>query len=274
VSESPDHTAVRVALWRALHVLVDAPPHVLVDELGLELAAPDVGWRDRPDMAADRTRTMRAAIVARARFVEDLVVERGVAQYVLLGAGLDTFAQRRAETAVRVFEIDQPGTQAWKRRRLGELGLAMPTFVPVDFERDVWLERLIAAGFDPATPAVVASTGVSMYLARETNATTLRDVACALAPGSTFAMTFMIPIELVADPEERIIRGFAEHGARASGTPFISFYAPDEITAAAREAGFRTAAAITAEDYTARYFANRTDGLRPAASEQLLVATT
>ncbi|HEX4453138.1 MAG TPA: class I SAM-dependent methyltransferase [Kofleriaceae bacterium] len=270
----PDHTAVRVALWRALHVLVEAPPHVLDDELGLQLAAPDDGWRDRPDMAADRTRTMRAGIVARARFVEDLVIDSGVAQYVLLGAGLDTFAQRRAETGVRVFEIDQPATQLWKRRRLDELGLALPTFVPVDFERDTWLERLIAAGFDPATPAVVASTGVSMYLARDTNAKTLRDVAAALAPGSTFAMTFMIPIELVSDPEERTIRGFAEQGAAKSGTPFISFYAADEITAAAREAGFARAIAITADDYVARYFAQRSDGLRPAMSEQLLVATT
>ena len=271
----PDHTAVRVALWRALHVLVDAPPHVLADTVGLQLAAPDAAWRARPDMDPERTRTMRAAIVARARFVEDLVVERGVAQYVLLGAGLDTFAQRRAETAVRVFEIDQPGTQAWKRRRLGELDLAMPTFVPVDFEAGhAWWPRLVDAGFDPATPALVASTGVSMYLARETNAKMLRDVAGALAPGSALAMTFMIPIELVADPEERMIRGFAEQGAANSGTPFISFYAPDEIAAAAREAGFRTATAIDADDYTARYFANRSDGLRPAASEQLLVATT
>src|SRR5581483_12381140 len=97
VSETPDATAVRVALWRALHVLFDPPPHVLADRLGLELAAPDAGWRERPDMHAIGTRPFRASILARARFVEDLVVaelERGVGQYVILGAGLDTFAQR------------------------------------------------------------------------------------------------------------------------------------------------------------------------------------
>jgi methyltransferase (TIGR00027 family) len=277
MSELPDHTAVRVALWRALHVEIDAPPHVLVDTVGLALAAPDASWRERPDMHP-QTRGMRASIVARARFVEDLLVESGVRQYVILGAGLDTFAQRHPDAGIRVFEIDQPGTQAWKRRRLDELGLAPPawlSFVPVNFEAgEDWWPRLVAAGFDPAQPALVASAGVSMYLTRETNAATLRQVAGALAPGSTLAMTFMIPIELVADPAEQVARGFAERGARGSGTPFISFYAPDEMVTAARTAGFRDVVAVSADDYTARYFAGRSDGLVPAASEQLLVART
>jgi methyltransferase (TIGR00027 family) len=277
MADAPDHTAVRVALWRALHVELDAPPHVLVDDVGLRLAAPDAGWRRRPDMDAQTTRGMRASIVARARFVEDLIAERGAAQYAILGAGLDTFAQRHPDAGVRVYEIDRPGTQAWKRRRLDELGLAAPAwlhFVPVDFEAgEPWWPRLVAAGFDPGRPAVVASAGVSMYLTHETNAATLRQLASALAPGSTFVMTFMIPRELVADPEERAIREFAERGARGSGTPFVSFYAPDEILAAARAAGFREAAHVSAEALAARYFAGRPDGLAPATSEQLLVAT-
>src|SRR6185312_748827 len=150
-----DCTAVRVALWRAIHVQVDPPPHVLEDEVGLRLAAPDEGWRQRPDMHPQGTSSFRASIVARARFIEDLVAEqagRGVGQYVILGAGLDTFAQRRPDVASRlvVFEIDQPGTQAWKRRRLIELGFGIPQWlrlVPVDFEAgDDWLQRLAAAG--------------------------------------------------------------------------------------------------------------------------------
>jgi len=117
----PDHTAVRVALWRAMHAQVDALPHVLEDEIGLRLADPPPGWQARPDMDPVFTSGFRAAIVARARFIEDLVAERaglGTGQYVLLGAGLDTFAQRRADLAARlvVFEVDQPGTQAWKRQ--------------------------------------------------------------------------------------------------------------------------------------------------------------
>src|SRR5215469_10476413 len=94
-SAAPDSTAVRVALWRALHLQVDPPPHIFEDEVGLKLAAPDEGWHRRPDMDPHFTQLFRASIVARARFIEDLVVEqasRGAAQYVILGAGLDTFA--------------------------------------------------------------------------------------------------------------------------------------------------------------------------------------
>jgi methyltransferase (TIGR00027 family) len=155
--EAPDNTAVRVALWRAIHVQVDAAPHVLEDEIGLRLAAPTDDWRGRPDMHPQGTSLFRASIVARARFIEDLVIEQaahGVGQYVILGAGLDTFAQRRPESAagLRIFEVDPHGPQAWKRRRLDELGLGVPSylrFVPVDFEAggDSW-DGLAAAGFD------------------------------------------------------------------------------------------------------------------------------
>ncbi|HWZ91067.1 MAG TPA: class I SAM-dependent methyltransferase [Polyangiaceae bacterium] len=279
---APESTAVRVALWRALHVQVDPPPHVLEDEVGLQLVAPDEGWRDRPDMDPGFTSQFRASIVARARFIEDLVVEQaghGVGQYVILGAGLDTFAQRKPEIAsgLRVFEIDQPGPQAWKRQRLIELGFGIPEwlrFVPVDFEaNDDWWERLAAAGFDAGRPAVVVSTGVSMYLTKDATAATLRQLA-VLPAGSTFAMTFLLPLEL-ADPEARPGLQLAEKGARASGTPFISFFTPTEMLALAREAGFRDARHVSARQHAERYFANRTDGLRPPNnSEELLVATT
>jgi methyltransferase (TIGR00027 family) len=277
----PDNTAVRTALWRALHVEVDSPPYVFEDEVGIQLVAPDDGWRNRPDMSPF-TRAFRASIVARARFVEDLVAEqaaRGVGQYVILGAGLDTFAQRRSELASRmlVFEIDQPGPQEWKRQRLIDLGLGIPSFlrlVPVDFEAgDAWWERLAASGFDPGRPTVVASTGVSMYLTKEAIAATLRQVA-ALAPGSTLAMSFLLPIEL-ADPEVRPGMERAAEGARANGTPFLSFFMPTELLALAREAGFRDVQHVSAAALAQRYFAGRTDGLRPPRnSEELLVATT
>ena len=279
---APDSTAVRVALWRALHVLLDPPPHVLEDEVGLELADPDDGWRSRPDMDPDGTRLFRASIVARARFIEDLVVEhagRGVGQYVILGAGLDTFAERRPDIAsrLRVFEVDQPGHQAWKRRRLAELGFGIPEWlrlVPVDFEAgESWRERLAAAGFDDGQPAIVASTGVSMYLTKEANVAALRQVA-SLAPGSTLATTFILPLELT-DPDVRPGLEQAVKGARASGTPFISFFTPAEMLALAREAGFREVRHVSAASLAQRYFADRTDGLRPPGnSEELLVATT
>jgi len=277
----PDHTAVRVALWRAMHVRVDAPPHVLEDEIGLRLAAPADGWQDRPDMDPVFTSGFRAAIVARARFIEDLVAERagrGTGQYVLLGAGLDTFAQRRQDLASRlvVFEVDQPGTQAWKRQRLAELGYGVPGWlrlVPVNFEEGAsWQAEVARAGFDPARPAVVASTGVSMYLTREANQATLRDLA-ALAPGSTVAMTFLLPLDLVG---ERDRQGWimAENGARSSGTPFISFFTPDEFLDLARSAGFRDVRHVSGGDLGDRYFAGRPDGLRMSAGEDFLVAAT
>lgn len=278
---APDNTAVRVALWRALHLLVDGAPHVLEDEIGLQLVAPDESWRDRPDMHPERTKLFRASIVARARFIEDLVAEesdRGVAQYVILGAGLDTFAQRRTELASRltVFEVDQPGTQQWKRNRLVELGSGIPPWlrlVPVDFEAgDDWLKRIIDAGFDVSKPAVVTSTGVSMYITKDATAATLRQVA-TLATGSTFAMSFILPIDLV-DPEVRIGMEMAQKGAQASGTPWLSFYEPDEIVQMARAAGFRNVQHVASATLAERYFANRTDGLRPPNNaEELLVAT-
>lgn len=277
----PDNTAVRVALWRALHLEVDSPPHVLEDEVGLKLVAPDDGWRDRQDMSPF-TQPFRASILARARFIEGLVAEqadRGVGQYVILGAGLDTFAQRRPELASRmlVFEIDQPGAQAWKRQRLVALGLGIPSFlrlVSVDFEADdVWWERLAESGFDAGRPAVVASTGVSMYLTKDAITATLRQIA-ALAPGSTLAMSFLLPIDQ-ADPEVRPGIERAVAGARENGTPFISFFTPTEMLTLARESGFREVQHVSAATLAQRYFADRTDDLRPPSNlEELLVATT
>jgi methyltransferase (TIGR00027 family) len=278
---APDDTAVRTALWRALHLEIDPPPHVFEDDVGLKLVNPDSQWRSRPDMSPF-TRPFRASIVARARFIEDLVAEqvaRGIDQYVILGAGLDTFVQRRPDlmSHLTVFEIDQPGPQEWKRQRLIDLGFGVPSslrLVPVDFEAgDAWWERLTSAGFDPHRRAVVASTGVSMYLTREAIMGTLRQVA-TLAPGSTLAMSFMLPIEL-ADPEVRPGIERAAAGARANGTPFISFFRPAEMLAMAREAGFSVVQHVSAAALAERYFGDRTDGLRPPNnSEELLLATT
>jgi O-methyltransferase involved in polyketide biosynthesis len=232
-TEGPDNTAVRVALWRALHVEIDAPPYVFDDEIGVRLAAPDAGWRGRGDM-------------------------------------------HPAGTSIRVFEIDQPDTQAWKHRRLVELGFGIPDWlrlVPVDFGADEsWWEQIAAAGFDATQPAIVASAGVTMYLTREANAATLRQVA-ALAPGSTFITTFLLPPELL-DDEDRTGLEAAQRGARASGTPFVSFFAPEEMLALALESGFADARHVSAADLNARYFTGRTDGLRTSRGEELLVATT
>ncbi|MBS0276843.1 MAG: class I SAM-dependent methyltransferase [Proteobacteria bacterium] len=276
--EAPENTAERTALWRALHVAADAAPHIIDDAIGLKLLAPEGDWRARPDMDAQGTRIFRASIVARARFIEDLVIEqaaRGVEQYVLLGAGLDSFAQRRTEIAARltVYEVDLPGPQAWKRRRLLEAGYGVPAwlkFVPVNFEMQSWWDRLIESGFDPRKPAVIASTGVSLYLTQAAIADMLRKIA-TLASGSTFAMTFIMPLEM-SDPEERVVFEMAMRGAKASGTPFLSMFTPDQMLTLARDAGLKNARVVSGGDLAARYFAGRSDGLRPG-SESLLIVT-
>jgi len=276
VTAEPDSSAVRTALWRAMHAQVDAPPHLISDEIGLALADPDDGWRDRGDMHPIGTGGYRAAIVARTRFVEDLVVDEGIGQYVLLGAGLDTFVQRHADLAeqVQVFEIDQPGPQAWKRERLEALGYGVGAnlhLIPVDFEADDdWWHALLAAGFDPSARALVSSSGVSMYITKEATATTLQRLA-AMAPGSLVAMTFMLPVELADEADRPGLLG-AARGAAASGTPWISFFEPDEIVAMAREAGFSEVRSVPTAELADRYLADRTDGLRPATGEGMLLA--
>lgn len=278
---SADSIAVRVALWRALHVQLDPAPHVFEDEIGAKLAAPDEGWQHRPDMHPQGTARFRASIVARARLVEDLVADalgRGVGQYVVLGAGLDTFAQRRPElgSRMRVFEIDRQGPQDWKRRRLTELGFGVPKwlrFVPVDFEAGVsWRERLIAEGFDTTKPAIVSSLGVSVYLTKEANLDTLRQVA-SFAAGSTFVMSFLVPIELAAQADRPALEQSA-NGAKANGTPFISFFEPEDMLKLASDAGFKTVEHVSSSDLAHRYFADRADGLRPPSAEEILLAKT
>lgn len=277
----PDTTAVRVALWRALHVQVDSPPHVFEDEIGLKLVAPPDDWRNRPDMHPQGTSRFRASIVARARFIEDLVeeeCEQGAKQYVMLGAGLDTFAQRRPELASRlqVFEIDKPETQEWKKKRLRELGYEIPEwlhFVPMNFESGrPWWDELVGGGFDPSEPAVVTSIGVSMYLTLDAIKDTLRQAA-KLAPGSKFIMTFMLPLDLVA-PDDKPGYEMSLKGAQRSGTPFISFFSPEEMKKLAHEAGFKKTDHLSTFDMIPRYFADRSDGLRPSTGEELLIAMT
>jgi methyltransferase (TIGR00027 family) len=275
MADEPDSTAVRTALWRALHVENDAAPHVFEDTVGLQLAAPPAGWQQRPDMAPPWTAPIRAGIVQRARFVEDLLAERGAPQYVILGAGLDSFVQRQPEAAarMRVFEVDQPGPQRWKQRRIAELGLPAPVFVPVDFEAGAsWWDELVKAGFETTRPAFVTSLGVSMYLTRDAVAAMLRQVA-ALTPGSTFVLTFLVPGTLLP-PDERAGLEAATRGAKASGTPFVSFFLPEDIVALARAQGFRHVEHVAPATLRERYFAGRSDGLAPGSGEQIIVCST
>jgi methyltransferase (TIGR00027 family) len=271
----PDMTAVSSALWRALHVQLDAPPHVLKDEIGSKLIALQDDSRKRSDTKL--TRRLRASIIARARFIEDLIIEQsnqGISQYVILGAGLDTFTQRRRDIAskLQIYEIDKPDTLKWKQQRLIELNFGVPEylhFVPFDVETSSWTEQLLKAGFESNKPAVVACTGVTAYLTKEAITSMLCQIA-TFATGSIVAITFYLPIEFL-DEEDQLLRLIGMLDAQKAGAPFISFFTPNEILAIGREAGFKEAKIVSTKDMD--YFNNRIDSLVPASGEIFLLAT-
>ncbi|WP_300671882.1 class I SAM-dependent methyltransferase [Soonwooa sp.] len=277
-NNQPDNTALRTALWRALHVQIDDKPSVIEDEIGFHLIKPEEGWQERPDMKF--TKSLRASIVARARFIEDLTKEqiaKGVKQYVLLGAGLDSFAQRNAEIGehVQIFEIDQPSTLAWKQERLLENNYEISEnlhFVPVDFETSSWLHELTKNGFDIKQQAVVSCTGVSLYLSQEAIIDTLKKLS-SFASDSTIAISFYLPIEEL-EGEDKHLMEISIKGAAASGTPFVSFFSFDEITKLAEKIGFKDIRIISTNDMTDLYFKNRADKLVPSNGEFFLVAKT
>lgn len=196
-------------------------------------------------------------------------------QIVLKVPDADTFRPDPAVEVVTPFEDTHYGTKEMTVR-LVKLGYGIPDWlhlVPVDFEAsEDWLKQLSAAGFDSSRPAVIVSTGVAMYLTKDATAATLRQIT-GLAPGSTLAMTSLLPTELLDDADRPGLRTSKE-GAQASGTPFISFYTPPEMLALAREAGFENVRHLSGDSLAERYFANRTDGLRPSSGEDLLLATT
>lgn len=277
-TKQPDNTALRTALWRALHVLTDEKPYVIDDKIGYNLIKPEKDWQERPDMKY--TKRLRASVVARARFIEDLAknqIEKGITQYVLLGAGLDSFAQRNPgiSSQVDIYEIDQPDTLAWKEEKLVENGYKISDnlhFVPVDFETSSWWTELLNKGFNVHKKAIVSCTGVTLYLTKEAITDTLKKMT-SLAPGSTIAIAFYLPLEEL-DEEDKPMQEIAIKGAASSGTPFVSFFLTEEIVKLADEIGLREIKTISTKDMTEDYFKNRTDNLLPASGEFFLVAKT
>ncbi|WP_415975716.1 class I SAM-dependent methyltransferase [Rhodococcus sp. 077-4] len=271
-----DATATRVALWRALHRETDEPPLVFDDHVALELANPEPTWRNRGDMGPATARA-RASIVARARLAEDIVEAKsrdGIEQYVVLGAGLDTFAQRRTDLTktLTVFEVDRPDTQRWKRSRLAELGLdsTEQTFVPVDFDHgENWWTKLEESGFDPRRGAVFVSLGVSMYLTAQANSKTFEYIGSG--SNSAFVVSFQVPSDMV-EPSERHTHQSVKRGAQQGGSPWQSAYRPEDLVALATKCGFGSVEHVSPEDLRQTYFCSRPDSLMPSSIEHLLIA--
>ena len=266
----PSVTARGVAMIRAAHQLYDHPP-VLDDPVALAILGPDgkIVRARRGRWFTGLSRRLRAFLVARSRVAEDALAEavtRDVRQYVILGAGLDTFAYRNPypATQLRVFEVDHPATQAWKRGLLTASGIALPealTFVPVDFERQALPEALRAAGFQPGERTFFSWLGVTMYLTREVVFDTLRYVAHSLPYGSGIVFDYAAPPRKVAPLRRLLYRYLVRRVARA-GEPFKSFFVPAALAQELRTFGYSRLEDLGAAELNARYFRDRTDGLR------------
>lgn len=282
----PSRTALRVALRRAAHQLYDAPPLVLDDPIAVPILGPayaeelhrtpgnnpnarNPGTKDRPFSIS-----LRAFLVARSRYAEDQLaraVTHGVIQYVLLGAGLDTFAHRNPHPTLRVFEVDHPATQQWKRDLLHASKIPTPsklTYVPVDFERHSLAEQLHAAGHNPQIPAFFAWLGVVPYLTHAAFRTTL-DFIAAQPIGTGVAFDYGQPREALPF-FERLAHDSLAQRVRQAGEPFQLFFTPKEI--ATELAAFRTLEDLGTPEINARYFAHRTDKLQVLGTAGRLVS--
>jgi len=282
--EKPDNTAQRTALWRALHLEKDESPLIINDTWALRLTRPAPGWQERPDMKF--TKPIRASIVGRARFVEDQVlaaIQSGTTQYVILGAGLDSFvlryneAHQQTQNPLQVFEIDQAATLRWKKDCIKEQIKNLPDnlhLVAVDFETTSWWDALTEenTGFTPAAPAVLSCTGVTLYLSREAISEMLCRIA-KFAPGSKAIISFYAPVESLQG-EDRTLMEMSVKGAAAQGTPMVSFFNAEQVRALAGGAGLKNCQIFDSGDLNRCYFQNRKDGLRPSDGEIFLVAET
>ncbi len=262
----PSRTALRVALRRAAHQLYDHPL-VFDDPLAVAiLGAAHAEELRRTPLRADRPHStaLRAFLVGRSRYAEDALAAasaRGVRQYVLLGAGLDTFAHRNPHQGLRVFEVDHPATQQWKRDLLAASSLANPktlTYVPVDFEQQSLGDQLLASGFDPLAPACFAWLGVTMYLTLPAFRSTIGFVA-SQAEGSVLVFDYAQP-RAALPFLERLGHDSLAARVKLAGEPFQLFFTPGEV--AAELAAFRQIEDIGSTEINARYFSGRTDNLR------------
>lgn len=257
-------TALRVAIRRAAHQLIDQPP-VLNDPIAVRIVGNAIA-RDMERAQHKVARDFRAFMAVRSRFVEDqltLAVAQGVTQYVVLGAGLDTFAWRNPFVALRVFEVDFPATQEWKRGMLAEAGLEHPealTFVPLDFEHKTLTAGLIEAGFDVGKPAFFGWLGVVPYLTREAFRATLGDIA-RMPPGSGVGFDYGLS-PAVLGPLHRLALQALSDRVAAAGEPFKLLLTPGELEEELVQAGFRRMEQRDSKQLNALYFADRSDGLK------------
>ena len=260
-------TAEKVAIRRAAHQLLDHPK-VLDDPLALRIIGAEAAEALRSSRREGHgfARAFRAFMAARSRYAEDQLaqaVAHGVNQCVVLGAGLDTFACRNPHPGLRVFEVDHPATQAWKRSQLQAAGIAIPasvTFVPVNFEQQVLADELRQAGFNESDAVFFSWLGVTPYLTPAAFAGTLSFIA-KMPAGSGVVFDFAIDRKLL-NLGQRIALDVLANRVAAAGEPFQLFFDPRQLQEELKGMGFRRTEFLDREQLNARYFKDRTDGLR------------
>jgi methyltransferase (TIGR00027 family) len=268
-------TALRVGIRRAAHQIVEKP-RILEDPIAVRLVGPGFA-RDMKRAQHKVARDFRGFMAARSRYVEDRLAEAvagEVAQYVVLGAGLDTFAYRNPFPALRVFEVDFPATQEWKRALLGEAGIALPenlTFVPLDFERKTLGEGLAEAGFDGGAAAFFGWLGVAPYLTLEAFRATLSSIG-KLPAGTAVTFDYVPEPETLTPPRRKVFDKLAERAAEA-GEPFRLFFTEETLEAELRRAGFRRQELVDYKRLNELYFKNRADGLKLSPAGMGTLAT-
>jgi methyltransferase (TIGR00027 family) len=274
----PSRTAQSTAQLRAAHQILDHP-RILDDPLALRIigAGAEAAVRANPQRDQQLT-TLRAFVALRSRYAEDELaraVERGVRQYVILGAGLDTFAYRNPYmgSGLRVFEVDHPSTQSWKRARLHETGIGSPsslTFTPVDFEKETLADGLRRAGFKVDDPAFFSLLGVVIYLTKDAVMETLKFVA-TMPAGSEIVFDYSVPTSALSE-SERATREVLARRVAALGEPWITYFDPSDLAREVRHLGFKHVEDLGPGEANDRYFKNRQDGLRVGRAARLMKA--
>jgi len=275
------YMAEATALFRAAHQLFDDDPKILDDPLAFTLLGPDTEqtlYAELERHSSWHAKRARTLAVVRSRYTEDQLaaaIDRGVTQYVILGAGLDTSPYRPGhpgETA-RTYEVDHPDTQAWKLERLAEAGIEIRAnlmHIAVDFERQSLLDGLTAHGFDMTQPAFFSWLGVIYYLHPEASIETCRQVASCV-PGSQLVLDFVVSDAVLTRSEREAVEKITAF-VKTRGEPWLSRFSPDELETLLRDVGFGEVDYFSRERATATYLKDRTDGLSLDPAIQLMSA--
>ncbi|SFV12044.1 class I SAM-dependent methyltransferase [Pseudoduganella namucuonensis] len=275
----PKPSAMLVARLRAAHQFLDRPP-ILDDPLALKILGAEEEARLRADidkLNEPSTTALRTILVIRSRLAEDSwrdARRRGVTQHVTLGAGLDTMAYRGDTAAARLFEVDLPATQRWKRGLLEAAGIPVPatlSYVATDFEEGALAPALAAAGFDRGAPACFSWLGVTLYLEPGDVEDTLRHIA-GCAPGSSVVFDYVVAPELQA-PADRAAMDAISASLAHGGEPWKSNFHPDALDRMLRGLGYSRVEHFDRERMAAMYLAGRGDQLHLGSATRMVRAT-